>query len=273
VTLVDASSTEGQVAVAWHPHPSGAPPASFEIWGGRRGEPLTRVDQVGPETRRWTSPRVPPGSYTLGVVARNANGTAPAARLEISVDESSIPDAPVNLDAQSSDRAVKLTWQPAPSGAAPESYAIEGGAAGSSSWGAVGRTSLPTFVVTGASAGAWQLRVRAVSAGGSSAPSTAVMVTTSVCAAPPAAPSALARLVTGNLVTFAWQPPPTGDPLDYVIEAGSNVGLTDLARLAVANANASFETAAPAGVYVVRVRARNACGLSLASDEIVVRVP
>jgi hypothetical protein len=273
VTLVDASSTDGQVAIAWHPNPSGATPTSFEIWGARRGEPLTRIDQVGPETRRWTSPRVPPGSYTLGVVARNTNGSAPAARLEISVDDPSIPDAPVNLAAESRDRAVKLTWQPAASGAAPASYVIEGAAAGSSNWGAVGRTSLPTFVVTGAPAGAWQLRVRAVSAGGSSAPSTVLAVTTSACAGPPSAPSALARLVTGNLVTFAWQPPTSGDPLEYVIEAGSNIGLADLARVAITIGTPSFETAAPAGVYVVRLRARNECGLSPASDEIVVRVP
>jgi hypothetical protein len=59
----------------------------------------------------------------------------------------------------------------------------------------------------------------------------------------------------------------------YVIEAGSGPGLADLA---IADTGSTMGTATFArvsrGTYYVRVRAKNACGLSAGSSEVVVTV-
>jgi hypothetical protein len=273
VTLTDQSSRGDRVTLAWLPDPSGTVPTTVEIWRARAGESAARAAVVPPTARSWTSPPLMPGSYGFVIVARNGNGFGPPAHLAISVDDPLRPPPPAAVEAAIADRAVKITWEPGTASPAPDSYVVEAAPAGSVSFGVVGRTSIPRFSMADAPPGTWQLRVRAHAAGGSSEPSEIVTVTTTACTAAPAAPSALASLVSANIVTLAWRPPASGDPLEYVVEAGSRDGLTDLTRLIVGTATASYEIAAPAAVYAVRVRARNACGESAPSNEVVVRVP
>jgi hypothetical protein len=86
-------------------------------------------------------------------------------------------------------------------------------------------------------------------------------------------PSALTSAVAGSTVTLAWQPPASGVPLSYVIEAGSSTGA---ANLAVFDTGSTATTLAvpnvPPGTYFVRIRARTAGGTSSPSNEIVVSV-
>ena len=89
----------------------------------------------------------------------------------------------------------------------------------------------------------------------------------------PAAPGALGASVAGSRVSLAWQPPASGAPDGYVVEAGSSPGLANLAVLPLAGAGSSFAIDAPNGRYYVRVRAANACGTGPASNEVVVDVP
>jgi hypothetical protein len=56
-----------------------------------------------------------------------------------------------------------------------------------------------------------------------------------------------------------------------VIEAGYNAGST-IVTLPVAAAATSLQVSAGPGTYFVRLRAQNACGTSLASNEITVHV-
>ena len=58
--------------------------------------------------------------------------------------------------------------------------------------------------------------------------------------------------------------------MGYIVEAGSEPGLSNLARLQVANLT-EFSTEAPAGAYYVRVRAVNERGAGPASNEILVQ--
>jgi hypothetical protein len=85
------------------------------------------------------------------------------------------------------------------------------------------------------------------------------------------APSALASAPEN--VRLAWDPPADGDLTSYVIEAGSAPGLSDIAILDTGGRDTTlFIAAVPPGTYYVRVRARNAGGLSEPSNELIVRI-
>jgi len=89
--------------------------------------------------------------------------------------------------------------------------------------------------------------------------------------APLAPPHTLSALVTGQLVQLNWHAPAGGGQHEYVLEAGTSPGLTNAASITLPN-SPSFSVVAPPGTYYVRARARNACGTSDTSNEIVVSV-
>lgn len=87
----------------------------------------------------------------------------------------------------------------------------------------------------------------------------------------PGAPQNFGFSVNGALVALQWGAPNAGGaPASYIIEAGSAPGLSNLA-VAPVGGNAA-QVQAPAGTYFVRIKARNACGMSGASNEQVIRV-
>jgi hypothetical protein len=82
------------------------------------------------------------------------------------------------------------------------------------------------------------------------------------------------RSVSGNIVTLSWSLAGTADgPTAFIIEAGSSAGAANLAVIAIDGSLRSLVVGAPPGVYYVRVRARNNCGTSGPSTEVVVSVP
>lgn len=99
-------------------------------------------------------------------------------------------------------------------------------------------------------------------------------VTIAQAAAPvdPTAPTDLLAAVTGTTVQLTWRPPAQGTPSAYVIEAGSSPGASNLAMLDTGTQATTFSTAAPVGIYYVRVRARAGSSIGSASNEVVVNV-
>jgi predicted phage tail protein len=99
-------------------------------------------------------------------------------------------------------------------------------------------------------------------------------VTIAQAAAPtdPTAPANLLAAVTGTTVQLTWRPPALGTPTAYVIEAGSSPGASNLAALDTGSTATMFTTAAPIGMYYVRVRARVGSAVGGASNEVVVNV-
>src|SRR4029077_2431531 len=87
-------------------------------------------------------------------------------------------------------------------------------------------------------------------------------------------PSGLTVAVAGSRVVLAWIAPAGGDaPSSYVIEAGSSSGRIDLANFDTGSSAPSLVVdGVPAGTYYVRVRARNAAGVSAPSGEALVIV-
>ncbi|HXG90336.1 MAG TPA: cupin domain-containing protein [Vicinamibacterales bacterium] len=88
------------------------------------------------------------------------------------------------------------------------------------------------------------------------------------CAAPPGAPSNLAISQTGSVVQLTWSGP-SGGATSYVVRAGSAPGQSNYADFATGSTATALTASAPPGTYYVRVHARNACGLSGASNEFI----
>jgi predicted phage tail protein len=81
----------------------------------------------------------------------------------------------------------------------------------------------------------------------------------------------LTNVSGASTVTLFWNAPASGGGVSsYVIEAGSRSGASDLASVENAGTGTQFfASSIPAGTYYVRVRARNAAGLSSPSNELV----
>jgi hypothetical protein len=87
----------------------------------------------------------------------------------------------------------------------------------------------------------------------------------------PAAPTNLAAAVdhSTRTVTLTWkQPASSAAPTNHSIEVGNAPGSTYLGTVDTGSGKASFTKPLDPGIYFVRVRAANACGVSAASPEI-----
>ncbi len=180
------------------------------------------------------------------------------------------PNSPTGLAYSLSGSTVSIRWTAPAQGPTPQRYVLYAGtAAGLSN---VGSASTPatTLVVPDVPDGIYYIRVVAVGAGGSSAPTADVMVNMRVTA--PAAPVSVvgATWPVGN-AQVTWQPSGSGGtPSGYRVLVGFTSGTT----------NWVFNTTEPAiggggiaaGDYYVRVLALNGVGVSPPSTEVLVRV-
>ncbi len=88
--------------------------------------------------------------------------------------------------------------------------------------------------------------------------------------AAPLPPRLISYGVAGGIVFMSWQA--SAGATDYVIEAGSRSGASDLYRSSIGS-RTSFTAPAPSGRYFVRVRAQSGDALSAPSSEVVIDVP
>jgi predicted phage tail protein len=127
------------------------------------------------------------------------------------------------------------------------------------------------FTYTPVPAGFYFLRVRAVNATGASAPSNDVMLVVGGAASPPRAPRETGAAAIGSTVTLTWSAP-AGPVTGYVVEAGSAPGQSNLAAQPTDAVTTVSFSGVPPGTYFVRIRAVNALGRGVASDEMVIVV-
>jgi 5-hydroxyisourate hydrolase-like protein (transthyretin family) len=226
----------------------------------------------------FSVPGAPAGVFYVRVRAVNAAGSGPPSNevmLVISGAGVTPPDAPTSVNSTfvSGDR-LSFTWAPAVTGGAPTSYIVEAGSASGLSNIASVTVTTRHFLYTPVPPGVFFLRVRAVNAGGVSAPSAEVMIVAGGVPSPPEPPSFTSITASGSTVTLNWTAPAFGTPTSYIIEAGSATGLANLATVNTGNATttASF-SGVPSGTYYVRLRAVNAQGASIVSNERTVVVP
>lgn len=178
---------------------------------------------------------------------------------------------PRQMTATVNGNAIALGWQPG-GGAAASGYVVEvGTSTGGTEVGAFPVGAL-TRVTGTLPAGTFYARVRGVSAQGTGAPGSEVILTTPSVSLPPQAPSALAATVANGVVTLSWTAA-AGNATTYVVEAGTGPGLSNIGALPLGHLDTVFSTPAPSGTYVIRVKAANSFGASAASNEVTVVVP
>jgi hypothetical protein len=229
--------------------------------------------------------RVPPGPHTLTAAIRDTTAfvrSDPRGLLQASHSwavnagaTGGAPNRPTGLSASSFGSSVVLAWLAPQAGGTPTDYVIEAGTAP----GLANLTSFATgnpatvFTTTGVGAGQYYVRVRAENALGRSDPSDEVVLSVAGEAAPDA-PTNLTAAAVGATVTLTWSRPASGaTPTQYVVEAGSAPGLSDLANVATGTAVTTFQaTGVAAGRYYLRVRSANAAGRSAPSPEVLLTV-
>jgi len=267
---LEAAVEGDRVRLTWIPG-FGSGITSFQIRGAVLGSPTTPVASVGASLRTWTSPPLGPGSYALEIAAANDGGLGPVSNLvTFSIGVVSRPEAPIGFAAIVVDNRVAFAWQPGATGPAPSGYIVEAAAEGAATFAEVARTSGASLVVARAPIGNWQARVRAITAGGAGLSSAPVSFTTSTCTLPPAPPQQPWSLWTPPAFTVQWASPLAGSVDDYVLEIGSTSGGADLGRIVVPGDRLSVTQAVASIRAFVRIRARNACGESAPSAEVVV---
>jgi hypothetical protein len=177
-----------------------------------------------------------------------------------------IISAPVfnnNQPVLNSGPTVTLSWTP-PAIGSPTSYVIEasntpGGPANLANFNT--GNALTTLVVPDVPAGTYYVRIRALDASGSSAPSNevAVVVVGVAAGSCPSAPRGLNVVSqSSGTITIGWLPPLTGVPASYVVQAGSSPNASNLANFDT-NSTALTLVAqnVAAGSYFVRVYGRS----------------
>jgi len=183
-----------------------------------------------------------------------------------------VPQAPQGLAATVVGTQVTFTWTAPPSGGVANHYVLQAGSApGLGNLASLALGNQTGFSIT-APAGVYYVRLSATNYVGTSVASNEVVVRVGyACSAPPAAPSTLSAQISGLGVTFSWVGSPSQEPTAaYLLEVGSRPGVTDLAAFQTTGPNLS--AAGPPGLYYTRLRARNACGDSSASNEVQVQL-
>jgi hypothetical protein len=179
-----------------------------------------------------------------------------------------------------SGRSVFMSWTPPTTGAPASNYLLEAGSApGLADFVVIPLGLTTSFSAGGVPDGTFWLRLRASNASGVSPPSSELGVTMRAsggCVGLPLPITFAPPTVTGNFVGLSWSAPPPGPGpavSSYVLAAGTQSGLADIAVFDTGSTVLGLGTPAPAGVYYLRAAARNACGTGGPSNEVIVAVP
>jgi hypothetical protein len=178
------------------------------------------------------------------------------------------PTAPTNLTAAVSGLSVTFSW--GASANSPTQYILQAGGAPGQTFAQFPISGNTTTFGGSASAGTYYVRVVAVNADGTSAPSNEVtVVLTSGCLAP-SAPLNLRAIIRGTEAFIFWRQPLSGTPNGYSLQVGGAPGQTFQQYPTGAT---TLNATVGSGSYYLRVVASSPCGNSVASNEILVSFP
>lgn len=206
-----------------------------------------------------------PGSTTSGP----SNTTA------VAIGSAGAPGRVMNLLSSVNGTAMTLAWELPLAGGTVSSINLEAG----SGPGLADLATLPlgpgttTFTAGGLPGGTYFIRMRAAGPALAGPPSNEVTVTVPGTCTPPATPVLFQVVKSAGTVTISWQLPPLGTsaPSQFVLEAGSAPGASDLAVLPLSGT--SVTATPPPGNYHVRVLATNSCGSSPKSADASFTIP
>ncbi|MGE0461861.1 MAG: CHRD domain-containing protein [Vicinamibacterales bacterium] len=253
------------VTFAWNPPELGAAPTGYQIEGGT--SPGGVLAALTLDTAPMFTVALPSGA--LYVRVRTISGglvSGPSNEVLVHVNEPLPPSAPANLLGVVSGTSLALAWRNTFEGGALTSLVLD--VAGS----LVMSAPLPpgdTFGYTGVPPGTYTLRVRAVNAFGTSAPSNPVALTfPGGCSGAPQPVQNFIAFATPGRLVLSWDPAGTGAaPTGFIVNStGAYVGSVPLASRGIA-------AAVPPGSYTLGVAAANPCGASAVSAARTVTVP
>ncbi len=260
------------VTLSWAPPASGASVSGYALNAGTSsGASNVAANYVVGQVLSVTAP-VPVGTYFVRVRAFNQFGAGPASSdVPFTVAGPTPPGAPRNLAATVNGGTVSLSWAAPSTGGSPTEYVIDAGSSpGASNLASGLRVGNQLALAAAVPPGAYYVRVRARNAVGSSAPSNEVLAQVGVGGGVPNAPRNLDYTTSNGYVQLRWDPPASGaTPADYIIEAGSSRGASDIGAFPVGNVTSVGAYAGNLTAFV-RVRARNSTGTSAPSNERIV---
>lgn len=266
-----ASTVSGnRVTLSWGAPTSGGMPTDYRLNVGTYsgGTNITNNASVGNVLS--VAGELPRGRYYARVRAANAAGLSGYSN-EVAFRVGRQLRTPTGFQVTWRGTMATLSWTaPVADTVAdvPNNYVLEAGSAP----GLSDVTTLPVGNTTSFSVdvprGNYYVRVRAVNDLGESDPTEDLEVR---APGSPNAPTSFRASGEGSRVDLRWAAPSGGAaPAEYIIEAGSAPGRSDLAVLRVGNVT-GFSTVAPPGVYYVRVRGVNAIGVGAPSNEVIIR--
>lgn len=265
---LSASASGNTVTVSWTPDPAGGAPSSYTLYAGTA--PGAYNLAAIPLRGTTLSATVPTGLYYLTVAARNGYGTS-ALSNEVAVQAGCVaaPPAPAVPTYTKAGGSLVIHWQ---ASATATAYVLDAGQApGAANLGAIPLGNVTRFAAT-APAGTYYVRLRAVNACGTSAPSGELALLLDGTTPLPAAPGGFGATVSGRTVSFSWSAPVTGGtPSAYQVEAGLTPGGV-IAVLPTA-ATSFVVPSAPSGTFYVRVRGVNAAGAGAPTADVTLVVP
>ena len=209
------------------------------------------------------------GTGYVRVQAYDATGLGPPSNeVTLSVGTlTSVPAAPVNLQAFLSGQTVTLSWGPGMGGGVPLGVILEVGTVPRRREpGCHSPSALYAGDVPGVAPGTYFVRAYAANANGRSAPSNEVRIDMpggGGCTVPPA--SSLSVSVSGSTVSFAW--PPVAGVAGYRLEVASGPNGPVLVSQAFGPGTTAVSfPGAPAGTFYARVVTGASCGALTASS-------
>jgi Calcineurin-like phosphoesterase/Purple acid Phosphatase, N-terminal domain len=273
---LSAFVSSGQVRLTWR-DTGGGRPDDYELEAGT-GPGRTDIGRLGTGALRteFRSP-VGPGRYTVRVRARNAVGVSdPSSDVEFSMDsqgQSVLPPPLVRTSTQFGS-TVSIAVLPVTGLGTSSGALLEAGSAPRRSDVGSVRLHDAGFFASGVPPGVYYARFRSWNLAGLGPPSRELRFVVGGLPVAPGAPGQPRAAVSGRDVALTWPPPPRDTPpARYVVEAGTRPGAVDV-RIPTPDASPSIAFASvPRGTYYVRVRAENALGVGLPSDEVRLRVP
>lgn len=270
--------TRNRITFTWGaPASAGVEPvSSYRIEAGFGPGQTAAVLPAGNVTS-YTVFAAPDGVFFVRVRAQTAAGLSAASNeIQIATGQAAPPLAPQALLATVQGTSIALQWTENPNGPVIGAYyLLAGSAPGLADIGVLPLPATARTFVAAAPPGTYYVRIAAVNAAGTGAPSNeAVLVAQPSTCTIPAPPTGAVVSQTSRRITFAWNPPASGAiPATYQIEAGTAAGLSNIGVFPVAGNVFAVSGLVSPGPYFLRVAAVNACGASTATADVSVTVP